>query len=152
MAKSSDVFGWGVNLAGSLNVSSRDTMQFWGVFGQGVGGMGNDTSFVDSDAAFDNDGDLVPLEYASGMLAWTHRWSTRWRSTATYGYADLENTGAQTDDAYDFTHYASTNLVYQIFKRFSVGIEGLYGYHEVKDNDDGDALRLQVSMLYAPFD
>lgn len=152
MNQSSDVFGWGINLAGSLDMTSSDTMQFWGVFGQGVGGMGNDTSFADSDAAFDKHGDLVPLDYVSGLLALTHRWSPRWRSTGTYGYVNLENTAMQADDAYDFTHYASVNLVYQIFKRFSVGVEGLYGFHQVKDNDNGDVFRFQVSMLYAPFD
>lgn len=149
---SDDVFGWGVNLAGSLNVTPRDTAQFWFVYGQGVGGMGNDTSFVNSDAAFDNDGDLVALDYGSAMLALTHKWTPRWRSTATYGYANLENTGMQADDAYDFTHYASVNLVFQIYKRVSIGGEGLYGFHEVKSNDDGDVFRFQMSIIYAPFD
>lgn len=147
-----DVFGWGINLAGSLNVTGSDTMQFWGVYGHGVGGMGNDTSFANSDAALDDDGDLVALEYVSGLLALTHRWTPRWRSTATYGYANLENTGMQADDAYDFTHYASANLVYQIFKRFSIGLEGLYGFKQVKNDDNGDVFRLQVGLLYAPFD
>jgi len=150
--KSEDVFGWGINLAGSLNVSRSDTVQFWGVYGQGVGGMGNDTSFVNSDAALDRHGNLVPLDYVSGLLALTHRWTPRWRSTATYGYANLENTAMQPDDAYDFTHYASVNVVYQIFKRFSIGLEGLYGYKQEKDNDNGDVFRLQVGLLYSPFD
>lgn len=51
-ADSHDVFGWGVNLAGSINVTDSDTMQLWGVFGQGVGGIGNDTSFENSGDAF----------------------------------------------------------------------------------------------------
>ncbi|MGH3088056.1 MAG: DcaP family trimeric outer membrane transporter, partial [Rubrobacteraceae bacterium] len=147
-----DVFGWGVNLAGTFHVTDSDTLQFWGVYGHGVGGMGNDTSFVNSDAALDSDGDLVALEYVSGLLAFTHRWTPRWRSTATYGYANLENTGTQPDDAYDFTHYASANLIYQIFKRFSVGVEALYGFKEVKNGDDGDVFRFQVSLLYSVFD
>jgi hypothetical protein len=33
--------------------------------------MGNDTSFVNSDAAFDSDGNLVALDYGSAMLALT---------------------------------------------------------------------------------
>jgi len=147
-----DVFGWGVNLSGSLNVTENDTFQFWGVYGNGVGGMGNDTSFENSDAAFDRNGDLEALEYVSGLLAFSHNWSPRWRSTATYGYANLENTKIQSDDAYDYTHYSSLNLVYKIYKRFSVGVEGLYGFRNVKSGADGDVFRCQVGFVYSLFD
>jgi len=147
-----DVFGWGINLAGSINVTRDDALQFWGVYGDGVGGMGNDTSFVNSDAALKANGDLVALEYVSGMLAFTHNWTPRWRSTVTYGYANLQNTDLQASDAYDYTHYASANVIYKIFKRFSIGLEGLYGYHQVKSDAHGDVFRFQVGMLYSLFD
>ena len=147
-----DVFGWGLNLAGSINITPNNTFQFYGVYGQGVGGLGNDAGFDDSDAALDGDGDLVALEYVSGMLAFTHVWTPRWRSTATYGYVNVENTGMQADDAYDYTHYASANLIYKIFKRLSVGGEVLYGFRNVKSGDDGDVVRFQMSFVYAPFD
>lgn len=147
-----DVFGWGVNLAGSLNVTGSDTLQFWGVYGQGVGGMGNDTSFVNSDAALDAGGDLEALEYVSGLLAFTHRWTPQWRSTATYGYVNLGNAAMQPDDAYDSTQYASANLVYQLLKRLSIGGEVLYGSREVKNGDDGDVFRFQIGLVYSLFD
>ena len=147
-----DVFGWGLNLAGSINITPNNTFQFYGVYGQGVGGLGNDAGFDDSDAALDGDGDLVALDYVSGMLAFTHVWTPRWRSTATYGYVNVENTGMQADDAYDYTHYASANLIYKIFKRLSVGGEVLYGFRNVKSGDDGDVVRFQMSFVYAPFD
>jgi hypothetical protein len=51
-----DVFGWGVNTSGSLQVSSSDTVQFWFVYGEGIGGMGNDTSFLNSNAVFSSSG------------------------------------------------------------------------------------------------
>lgn len=147
-----DAFGWGFNLAGTINVTDTDSLVFWGVYGHGVGGMGNDSSFVNSDAALDANGDLVALEYISGLLAYTHVWTPRWRSTATYGYAHLENTALQSPDAYNETHYTSINLMYKIMRRFSVGIEGLYGFREVKSGDNGDVFRIQVGMLYSIFD
>jgi len=149
---SSDVLGWGFNLAGSINITDNDTFQFWGVYGHGVGGMGNDTSFVDSDAAINAKGNLVALEYGSMLVAMSHNWTPRWRSTATYGWANLENVGMQSDDAYDLSHYASLNLIYKIYKRFSVGAEVLYGFHKVKDERDGDVVRFQLSMIYSVFD
>jgi hypothetical protein len=69
-----------------------------------------------------------------------------------YGFVNLANTGLQAGDAYDYTHYASANLVYQLFKRLSIGVETLYGYREVKSGDHGDVFRFQVGLLYSIFD
>src|SRR6516164_7465501 len=52
------VFGWGVNLSAGLDLTKNDYLQMLGVYGHGVGGMGNDTSFLNSDAAFNSNGDL----------------------------------------------------------------------------------------------
>jgi len=147
-----NVFGWGVGLSGVFDVTERDTLLGWLVYGQGIGGMGNDTSFVNSDAAFSTGGTLVPLEYASALGAVTHRWTPRWRSTATFGYANLQNAGSQPGDAYDYTYYASGNLVYQLYKRLSVGGELLYGFKEAKSGDTGDDVRFQVGVVYSAFD
>jgi len=145
-------FAWGVNLGGAFNVSSRDMLQFLGVFGYGVGGMGNDTSFVNSDAAFNTNGELVALRYLSALFGYTHHWTPRLRSTLSYGYVNLQNAGLQTADAYHFTHYGSANVIYKILKRLSVGVEGLYGFRQVNDGRDGDIFRAQLSMMYGLFD
>jgi outer membrane DcaP-like protein len=145
-------FGWGVNLSGAFDVTKKDMLLFLGNFGYGIGGMGNDTSFVNSDAAFDAAGNIVALRYFSGLFGYTHKWTPRWRSTATYGYANLQNTDGQPGGAYHFTHYASGNLIYQIFKRLSIGAEGLFGFKEVKDGSNGDVFRGQVTIAYSLFD
>jgi hypothetical protein len=69
-----------------------------------------------------------------------------------FGYANLQNAGGQTGDAYDDSIYASGNVVYQLFKRLSVGGEILYGQREIKNGDEGDAFRFQIGMVYSPFD
>src|SRR5262245_2639520 len=85
------VLGWGVNMGAGLALTTRDALQLLGIYGEGVGGMGNDTSFVNSDAAFDATGDLEALPYWSVMAGFTHRWSEAFRSTITYGYVNLDN-------------------------------------------------------------
>jgi hypothetical protein len=147
-----DVFGWGINLSGNLKLTSRDNVQFWFVYGDGVGGMGNDTGFVNSDAAFNSIGDLVALQYWSTMIALSHRWSPRWKSTLSHGYVNLENTDLQLGDAYHATHYASVNLVYQMFKRMRFGVEGLYGYKKVNDGSTNDIFRIQAGVAFSIFD
>jgi hypothetical protein len=150
---SQNVFGWGVNLSGAVDMGENDALQYWFVYGQGVGGMGNDTSFLNSDAALQQDGTLVALEYWSAMAALTHKWTPRLRSIATYGYVNLENTSGQDPaTAYHASHYATANVIYQIFKRFSVGLEGMYGRQEVADGSAVDVFRVQVGLSFSIFD
>jgi hypothetical protein len=148
-----DAIGWGVNLAGSFNLTSNDTAQFMAVYGEGIGGLGNDSGFQNTDAALDSHGNLVPLQYVSGLGAFTHKWSPSWRSTATFGYVKVGNTSLQAATAYHLTRYGSVNLVYQMFKRLSIGVEGLYGFREVHSGEDTrDVYRINLGMVYSPFD
>jgi hypothetical protein len=148
---SDNVYGWGFNLGGTLNVTGSDTLLALVNYGEGIGGMGNDASFVNSDAAFDPDGSLVALPYVSGLVGMTHKWNEKWRSTITYGYVDLSNTEGQTGDAYHLTTYASANIVCQVRKQMTIGLEGLYGDKETKDGSSGDVWRVQAGMVYSIF-
>ena len=143
--------GWGFNLGGTYNVTSSDMVLGLVNYGEGIGGMGNDASFVDSDAAFDADGNLEALPYTSYLLGLTHTWNEKWRSTVTYGYVDIDNADGQSGDAYANTTYASANVICQVRKQMSVGLEGLYGEKETKDGSDGDVWRIQLGLVYSIF-
>jgi hypothetical protein len=146
------VFGWGLNLGAGLTVTKHDSLQLLGVYGHGVGGLGND-AFSPVDGAFTSSGSLEALPYVSGMIGFTHRWTDNWRTTATYGYVNIDNTSAQESTAYHLTHYASLNLIYQMRKHLSVGLEGLYGFKEAKSGvDSGNVWRLQLGLVYSLFD
>ena len=147
------VFGWGVNLGADLDLTKRDSLQLLAVYGEGVGGQGNDAGFLNSDAAFDATGDLEALPYWSLMAGLTHRWSDTLRSTATYGYVNLDNSSGQAATFYHTSHYASANVVWQLRKRLSVGLEALYGLMEARNGvDSGDHWRVQLGMVYSLFD
>jgi hypothetical protein len=147
------VFGWGVNLGGDLDFSPCDSVQVLGVYGHGIGGLGNDAGFENSDAAFRANGELEALPYWSVAVGYTHKWNEQFRSTITYGYVHLDNTSGQDAAFYHLTHYASANLIWQMRKRLSVGLEGLYGFKEVHDGrDSGDHVRIQLGMVYSLFD
>ena len=147
------VFGWGVNLGAGLDLGKKDSVQLLGVYGAGVGGQGNDSGFLNSDAAFDTRGNLEALPYWSGMVGYTHRWNSDFRSTASYGYVNLDNASGQVETFYHTSQYASANLVWQLRKRLSIGLEGLYGIKEARNGvDSGDHWRVQVGMVYSLFD
>jgi hypothetical protein len=146
------VFGWGLNLGAGLDLGKNDTLQLLGVYGEGVGGLAND-AFSPLDAAFSSSGKLEPLPFYSGMFGLTHRWSDQFRSTVSYGYVNVDNTSGQSPTAYHVTHYASINLIYQLRKHLSIGLEGLYGLKEAQNGvDSGDVFRIQLGMVYSLFD
>ncbi|MGB0257258.1 MAG: DcaP family trimeric outer membrane transporter [Coraliomargarita sp.] len=145
-------YGWGVNLAANINLTDSDSVQFLGVYGEGVGGMGNDTSFLDSDGAFDLNGDFEALPYWSVMFGWTHHWNESFRSTFTYGHVELDPTDAQAETFYESSDYASGNLIWQITPRWGAGAELLYGQLEAQNGESSDDLyRLQFGMFYSIF-
>ena len=48
--------------------------------------------------------------------------------------------------------YTSGNLVYQLYKRLSIGAEVLYGLKQVKSGNTGDDIRFQLGVVYSVFD
>jgi hypothetical protein len=151
--KEHHVLGWGVNLSAGIDLSKNDTVQLLGVYGEGVGGQGNDAGFLNSDAAFDAGGGFEALPYWSVTAGLTHRWNDKWRSTLTYGYVNLDNASGQSATFYHTSHYASANVIWQLRKRLSVGLEALYGFMEARNGvDSGDHWRVQMGMVYSLFD
>jgi cell division protein FtsB len=146
-----NTFGWGVNLSTSLNVFDRDSMQGQLTYGQGLFRYFND-DFQNNDAAFNSSGNLTAIPAFGAMIGYTHKWDDTLRSTASYGYVHLDNQFSQEPNAYHITHYASMNLVWQVRKRLSLGLEGLYGFKEEKSGADGDAFRIQIGAVYSIFD
>ena len=144
------VFGWGVNLSDSINVFKGDSFQTQFTYGHGIFRYFND-DFMNNDAAFDSSGNLKALPAFGAMVGYTHRWCETFRSTATYGYVNIDNEASQGPNAYHETQYASVNLVWQIRKRMSLGLEGLYGRKEVQSGANGDVWRIQMGLAYSLF-
>ena len=145
------VFGWGFNLASSINVYKRDTAQAQLTLGEGIFRYMND-DFINNDAAFESNGNLKAIRCFGAMAGYTHHWTDAFRSTATFGYVDLDNEVTQGALAYNKTYYGSMNVVWQLRKRLSVGLEGLYGKKEAQNGETGDVFRVQVGLVYSLFD
>ena len=120
-------------------------------YGEGIGRYGNDSGFFNTDAAYNSSGDLEALPYFGAFVGYTHRWLPDWRSTATYGYVNVDGQTSQGPDAYHQTQYASVNLIWQMRERLSVGVEALYGDNQKESGDSGDVFRTQVGVAYSLF-
>ena len=144
-------FGWGLSLSGAFNLCETDSLQAQVTYGEGIFRYVND-DFVNNDAAFDQNGELTAIPFFGAVIGYTHKWSDSLRTTASYGYAHLDNQFSQGPSAYHITHYGSLNLVWQMRKRLSLGFEGLYGRKEEQGGAKGDAFRLQLGLVYSLFD
>src|SRR6185503_15345415 len=109
-------------------------------------------NFVANDAAFDEDGDLTAIPCLAVMLGYTHAWNEAWRSTASWGRVSLDNQASQDPTAYDATQYVSLNVIWQIRKRLTLGLEGLYGSKEQNDGDEGNVFRVHFGLVYSLFE
>jgi hypothetical protein len=150
-----NTFGWGANLSASINVFEKDSVQGQLTYGEGIFHFCNDnftySGFTGGDAAYNRAGELKALEYTAVLGGYTHHWNDKFRSTVTTGYVKLQNESAQSTVAYHETYYESANLVWQLRKRLSVGIEALYGYKDEFGGAHGDVWRFQTGMVYTLF-
>lgn len=144
------VFGGGLNLSVVKSLLTRDSLQLQGTIGQGIARYDND-DFFNNDAAYDQSGDLKALPYLAAMVGYTHGWTEELRSTASYGFVNINNEISQGPNAYHQTHYASLNLMWQPFKLMTVGVEGLYGRKEAQSGAAGADWRIQFGVVYSLF-
>jgi hypothetical protein len=146
-----NVLGWGFNLSAVFNVLERDSAQAQLTYGEGIFHFAND-NFFNNDAAYDQSGQLKALPYFGFLAGYTHHWNENFRSTASFGFVNVDNEASQGPDAYHRTYYGSLNLVWQLRKRLSIGWEALYGRKEGQSGSAGDVFRSQVGLVYSFFD
>ena len=146
---SDTAIGWGTQLAGNIKVpllAEKDNFKFQVVYGAGIGSFNDDGGF--DDALFDNDGDLKTIDSFQGFGAFQHWWTSSLRSSAVFGWVDVDNKDEQSDDSLSRTLYGAGNLVWSPLKQVDMGFEYLWGKRENKNNDDGTAKRIQATSKF----
>lgn len=144
---SGDVFGWGVTVAGALNVFEKDEFTAQVTYGKGVARYVNDLSGENLDAALVN-GHLDAIPVFAAMAGYTHHWNDHWRSTISGGYVKVDAPSALDRFTIDNTIYASANLMWHPTSSFRMGLEYLYGRKETNDSSERDAHRLNFVVRY----
>jgi len=143
------VFGSGVALTGGIKVFEKDSLVFDASYGNGmahyidvISGLGLDAT-VNATRTY-----LVALPAFGSYGGYQHRWSRSLRSTATYGFAQVTNSPAQTGIVFHKAQYLSGNLIWHPVKTGEVGVEYLFGEHMLKNGASDTASRLQISLKY----
>lgn len=144
---SDNPLGWGLNLSGVLRAGKQDNLLASLSYGHGIGRYIQDLP-GGSAAVVDAHGQLTLLPAFGAYVGYQHRWAEHWRSTATYGYVQLDNRAEQGGGALDHTHYVSANLIWAPTVHFSMGLEYLYGFKQVRSGETGEDHRVQYSIKY----
>ena len=75
------------------------------------------------------------------------QWPSQRTSNASRGKAS-----SPSPDFFRRSLYTSANVIFQVLKRLSVGVEGLYGWKEVRSGKSSDVFRIQLGVTMAVFD
>ncbi|MDT8069089.1 MAG: DcaP family trimeric outer membrane transporter [Terriglobia bacterium] len=148
--RSDAVFGWGVNFTGSQRLIGKDTFVYQGAYGFGIERYLNDTSGLGIDAGVEGfeRPHLVAIPVVGTYGGYQHFWNSRLRSSAIYGFVQVENSDRQTDATFHKSHYMATNLIWNPIGSLNVGTEFLYGWQIKKDGSSGNASRIMFSAKY----
>jgi hypothetical protein len=146
--RSDSVFGWGVNLTGMLKIAGKDNFVYQGAYGAGYERYVNDTSGLGIDAAPKDQQHLKALPLTAIYGGYQHHWISQLRSSAVYGFAQVQNTSLEPGSTYHQSNYTAANLIWNPFGSFNVGTEFLYGWVVKKDNSKANAPRFMFSAKY----
>jgi len=138
---------WGLSLSGKFPVG-RDDFRWMVHHGDGLGrhvGL----NFVNAAVLTDN-GDLEAIGTTGGFVAYRHWWSDKLRSTAAFGYLDVDNPVEYTGTGVNSGNWSGqVNLFYTPVDSLSFGIEYLTAEREIESGDSGRLDRVQFTSKYS---
>ena len=145
--------GWGINLTSNLKPTSQDVVRLQLVVGEGIQNYMNDAPVdVGIQNNFSNPrtpivGKALPIV---GIVAFLdHTWNSQWSTAVGYSMTDIDNTDAQSPDAYRRGHYALGNVLYSPVPNVMVGGELQWGRREnYSDGFHSDGVKIQFSFKY----
>lgn len=145
---SDSAIGYGLSLAGRLNIGERDDFRFMATAGDGLGryiGLN-----IVNDAALDMNGELDPIFTYSGFAAFRHFWTEDVRSTVAASYFRADNPVMLTGNLVtDESWNALANIVWSPASRFDVGLEYMYAERTLEDGRSGNLQKVQVSTRFS---
>lgn len=140
--------GYGISLAGRIEVGERNDLRFMATAGDGLGryiGIN-----IVNDAAIDLSGDLDPIFTWSGFAAYRHFWAEGLRTTVAGSYFRADNPVLLTgDQVTDESWNAFANLVWSPVPNLDVGVEFMHAQRQLEDGRSGTLEKVQVSTRYA---
>lgn len=144
-----DAWGAAIALAGRIKTFGKDDVRFQFLYGT----LGRYFNTGYADAAIDpNTGDIETFAQWGGFIAYRHFWLDNLRSTFIYSYKEADNdTNYVPDTVNKMFQSVHANLIWSPVKQMDVGLEYIWGYRELENDENDDLNRLQFSVIYKFF-
>ncbi len=144
-----DTWGGAVALAGRIPTFGKDDLRFLMAYGNI--GRYMTTGFADA-AINPNTGDIETYAQWGGYIAYRHFWLDNLRSTLVYSYGEADNdTNYVSSTVNKMFQSVHANLIWSPVKQMDIGIEYLWGYRELENDENDDLNRGQFSVTYKFF-
>ncbi len=140
--------GFGVNLSFRFNTFGNDVIMGEAAFGEGIGRYIESLNGQNADAVFVSEFDMEALQASSGVIGYERHWTPTLQSAVAFSTAILDNDSRLSPSTIERARDFRLNLIWAADKKVDVGGEMLWGERENQDGSDGDAWRLQFSMIY----
>ncbi|MEK6481038.1 DcaP family trimeric outer membrane transporter [Catalinimonas sp. 4WD22] len=149
---SGSAVGWGINLSTNVNIGQSSVFKGQVVYGEGVENYMNDAT---ADIGIENTDDAAaPVEGVAlpmlGIVAFLdHRWNERFTSSVGYSLFDINNSNAQSDNAFSSGSYVLANLLFYPVERVMAGVEYQWAHREnFNDGWSTSMTKIQFSFKY----
>jgi hypothetical protein len=130
--------GWAVTGSAKLGLpflGKKDNFKFSVQYGDGYG---TQLKGGPAEGAYNTvNSELETIGIFSTFGGIQHFWSDRWRSNLVYGYVNADNPDFLSGDTYDNTNYVAADLIWNPYKKVTLGVEYLWGRRENEDGASG---------------
>ncbi|MDJ0921588.1 MAG: DcaP family trimeric outer membrane transporter [Henriciella sp.] len=142
-----ETFGYGLSVAGRVNVGEKDDIRFNLTAGEGLGRyIGLAASRA---TALDPSGDLEAIPSYGGLIAWRHPFGETARFNLGYSGLFIDNPDYLGGGATSSVQSAYGAVLWDIAPKVTLGTELLFGQRELESGADGSITRFTFSTKYA---
>ena len=150
-AEGRTAFGWGVQMSGIANMSSKFTLYYQGVYGKGISKYINDLGGNNLDLAIsENGGELKPIPVAGGVMGLQYNILDNLFASVNYSYLRLFDDGdiLYSPSMYKQGQYLAANMFMTLDNDWQFGVEYLWGARKNQDDMKSYANRIQIMAQY----
>lgn len=151
-AHTSNLYGWGALAVGKLAApggKGEDNIKFELVTGTGIAHYLLGTTALGFDAVLNVETQKPEdINLSGGFISYQHYWSDKFNSTAIAGAYRVEEKALLSSSSIHSSVYATANLFYTPVKPLSFGLEYQYGNRQNINGQQGDANRIQGTVIY----
>jgi DcaP outer membrane protein len=140
--------GWGVSLGALINSGKNGSWHFQIAGGKTISQFFGDLSGNDLNLIVNQNGEPVfPHEFGF-YGTYQHEWSKKLLTNISYGQIQIENLKFIRDDTFIKGSTIRINSFWKAIEGAKLGIEGIWGKRTNKNNEKGNALRINALFYY----